>query len=326
MPSGIRALPSFVANAAAIVARLTGQRRQFAHEDALVRHVARGGAAVASRPTASMRRKFDIALETRHGHEVYTLAPRSGSPGGHVVYLHGGAYVNPISRWHWAFISRLADKLGMTFTVPLYPRAPAHDCAAASAFLLSVYRDLVAAHDAAGLVVMGDSAGGGLTMSLALQARTANLPGPAGLVLVSPWLDVAMSDPAQEEIERIDPLLMRPGLAAAGRWYAGAMAARDPRVSPIHGEIAGLPPTLLFCGTRDILLSDARRLVARAAAEGVHVEYHEAQGLMHVYPLMVFPESRRAQERIVSFVREAVAGGRSGGGNVSISPALRSAS
>jgi acetyl esterase/lipase len=324
--SGIRIVASALANIANVVVRLAGLRRQFAHEDALARHVARGGAAVASRPTASMRRKFDIALETRHGHEVYTLAPRSGSPSGHVVYLHGGAYVNPISRWHWAFIARLADRLGMTFTVPLYPRAPTHDCAAASAFLLSVYRDLVLAHDAAGLVVMGDSAGGGLTLSLALQARAANLPGPAGLVLVSPWLDVAMSDPAQEEIERIDPLLMRPGLAAAGRWYAGALPAHDPRVSPIHGELGGLPPTLLYCGTRDILLSDARRLVARAAAEGVDVEYHEAPGLMHVYPLMVFPESRRAQERIVGFVREAVAGGQSGSEDVSVSPALRSAS
>jgi acetyl esterase/lipase len=322
----MRVLPSFVANAAAIVARLTGQRRQFAHEDALARHVARGGAAVASRPTASMRRKFDITLETCHGHEVYTLAPRTQPSRGHVVYLHGGAYVNPISRWHWAFIARLVDKLGITFTVPLYPRAPQHDCVAASNFLLSVYRDLVASRDASDLVVMGDSAGGGLTMSLALQARAANLPAPAGLVLVSPWLDVAMSDPAQEEIERIDPLLMRPGLAAAGRWYAGALPAHDPRVSPIHGELGGLPPTLLFCGTRDILLSDARRLAARAAAEGVEVEYHEAPGLMHVYPLMVFPESRRAQERIVSFVREAIASGQSGSGDMSVSPALRSAS
>ncbi|NWG24127.1 MAG: alpha/beta hydrolase fold domain-containing protein, partial [Pseudorhodoplanes sp.] len=259
---GNERVPSFLANTANVVVRIAGLRRQFAHEDARARHVARGGARTPARPSAAMRRRFDIAVEARHGHEVYTVAPRSGSPGGHVVYLHGGAYVNPISRWHWAFIARLAERLGMTFTVPLYPRAPEHDCAAASAFLLSVYGDLVASRDASDLVVMGDSAGGGLSLSLATQARAAKLPAPAGLVLVSPWLDVAVSDPAQERIERLDPLLMRRGLAAAGRWYAGTMATHDPRVSPIHGDLAGLPPTLLFCGTRDILLSDARRLVA----------------------------------------------------------------
>jgi acetyl esterase/lipase len=303
-------MPSLLADVAAIVARLAGVRRQFAHEDALKRHVARGRAETPARPSASMRRKFDIALETRHGHEVYTLTPRSQASRGHVVYLHGGAYVNAISYWHWAFIARLADKLGMTFTVPLYPRAPEHDCAATSGFLLSVYRDLIAARDPSGLVVMGDSAGGGLTMSLAIQSASAGLPMPAGLVLVSPWLDVSTSDPVQREIERVDPLLMRAGLAAAGRWYAGEMETHDPRVSPIHGEIAGLPPTLLFCGTRDILISDARRLVARAAAEGVEVEYHEEPGLMHDYPLMVFPESRKARDRIVGFVRETIAADR----------------
>jgi acetyl esterase/lipase len=301
-------MPSLLADTAAIVAKLTGQRRQFAHEEALARHVARGGAEPPARPGALMRRSFDIVRETRHGHDVYTLTPRNAAPRGHIVYLHGGAYVNAISRWHWSFIARLAGKLGMGFTVPLYPRAPRHDCEAAGDFLLSVWRDLVADRDPSSLVVMGDSCGGGLSLSLAMQARAAGLPRPAGLVLVSPWLDVTASDPAQEEIEKTDPLLMRSGLAAAGRWYAGALAPHDPRVSPIHGEIEGLPPTLMFCGTRDILISDARRLAARAATEGAAVEFHEEPGLMHVYPLMVFPESRKAQGRIVQFVRDTVAG------------------
>jgi acetyl esterase/lipase len=259
-----------------------------------------------------MRRRFDIALERRHGHEVYTIAPRLGPAVGNVIYFHGGAYVEDIIRWHWRFIARMVNRLGMTFTVPLYPLAPEHDCAAASAFVLAVYRDLLAGHHASQLVIMGDSAGGGLTMSLAMQAISAGVPGPAGLVLVSPWLDVTTSDPVQQEIERSDPLLMRPGLKAAGRWYAGAMATDDPRVSPLYGRIAGLPRILVLCGTHDILLADARRLAERAAAEGVDVEYHEEPRLMHVYPLMPFPEARRAEDRIARFVREAIASAQAG--------------
>jgi acetyl esterase/lipase len=194
----------------------------------------------------------------------------------------------------------------MTFTVPLYPLAPEHDCAAASAVVLGAYRELLAHCEASQLVVMGDSAGGGLAMSVITQAIAAGLAKPAALVLLSPWLDVTMTDPTQKEIEKVDPLLVRPGPKAAGRWYAGAMSTADPRVSPLYGEIAGLPPILMFCGSRDILVADARRLAARAAAEGTDVEYHEEAGLMHAYPLLFFPESRKAQDRIVHFVRDAV--------------------
>jgi acetyl esterase/lipase len=154
---------------------------------------------------------------------------------------------------------------------------------------------------------MGDSAGGGLALSLTMQAIRAGLAKPAALVLLSPWLDVTMTDPAQEEIEKVDPLLVRAGPRAAGRWYAGAMSTTDPRVSPLYGDIAGLPPILMFCGTHDILVADARRLAARAAAEHADVEYHEEPGLMHVYPMLFFPESRKAQDRIAHFVRDAVA-------------------
>jgi acetyl esterase/lipase len=153
---------------------------------------------------------------------------------------------------------------------------------------------------------MGDSAGGGLTMSLAMQAVSAGVPRPAGLILLSPWLDVTTSDPIQRDIEKVDPLLMCQGLRVAGRWYAGALTTDDPRVSPLYGQITGLPPILLFCGTHDILVADARRLAKRAAAEGAEIEYHEEPRLMHVYPLMPFPESRRAQDTIVRFVQNAV--------------------
>jgi acetyl esterase/lipase len=254
-----------------------------------------------------MRRRLNISLRMQHGHEVYTVAPRSSPSAGNIIYLHGGAYVESIHRWHWRFVARMAQQLGLTFTVPLYPLAPEHNCAAVSAFTFSVYRDLLAASPGSPAVVMGDSAGGGIAMSLAMQADSAGLRKPAGLVLLSPWLDVTMSDPIQHEIERIDPLLMRPGLKAAGRWYAGDMAPDDPRVSPLHGAIAGLPPILMFCGSHDILVTDARNLARDAAAEGVRIEYHEEQGLMHVYPLMPFPESRKARDRIVSFVREITA-------------------
>jgi epsilon-lactone hydrolase len=303
-------MASLIAQATAFGVRLSRVGRRFADERALAEHLERGRVGPA-RPPAWMRRRFDISAKVHDGHEVFTVAPRAGRgdgdhAAGDVMYIHGGAYVQGIFRWHWYFIAAMAERLGMTFTVPLYPLAPEHDCAATSAAVLGVYREFLAHHDPSRLVIMGDSAGGGLAMSLAMQAISAGLAKPAALVLLSPWLDVTMTDPAQIELENVDPLLVRAGPKAAGRWYAGAMSTTDPRVSPLYGEIAGLPPILMFCGTHDILLTDAKRLAARAAAEGGDVEYHEEPGLMHVYPLLFFPESRKAQDRIVRFVRSAV--------------------
>jgi len=304
-------MASLIAQATAFGVRLARVGRQFTSERTLAEHLERGRVGPV-RPPAWMRRRFDISSKMRNGYEVFTVAPRSrrrrnDPAAGHVMYIHGGAYVEGIFRWQWHFVGWMAERLGTTFTVPLYPLAPEHDCAAASAVVLGVYRELLAHDDPSRLVVMGDSAGGGLAMSLAIQAISAGLAKPAALVLVSPWLDVTMTDPAQIEIEKVDPLLLRAGAKAAGRWYAGAMSTTDPRVSPLYGEIASLPPILMFCGTHDILLTDARRLAKRAAAEGTAVEYHEEPGLMHVYPLLFFPESRKARDRITQFVRGAVA-------------------
>jgi monoterpene epsilon-lactone hydrolase len=263
-------MASLIAQATAFAVRIARIGGRFADERTLADYIKHHRAGPA-RPSAAMRRRFDISVKQCNGCEIYTVAPRAARSTGSVLYVHGGAYVQSILWWHWRFIAHMAGRLGMTFTVPLYPLAPEHDCAAASAVVLDVYGEFLARGEASQPVVMGDSAGGGLALSLTMQAIRAGLARPAG------------------------------------RWYAGAMSTTDPRVSPLYGDIAGLPPILMFCGTHDILVADARRLAARAAAEHADVEYYEEPGLMHVYPMLFFPESHKAQDRMAHFVRDAVA-------------------
>ena len=300
-------MASLISQATALALRLSGMPRKFASETALAKQVIRDRAKEPARPSRSMQRRFDITLQQRHGHEVYTVKPKAKQSAGTVIYLHGGAYVADIVQEHWRFIARMADRLGMTFIVPLYPLAPENECLGVISFVLGVYRDVLASQDPSRPILMGDSAGGGLALSLAMQVVSTELPKPAGLVLISPWLDVTMTAAMQEEIEKVDPMLMRPGVRAAGLWYAGALSAKDPRVSPLFGELVGLPPILMFCGTHDILVADARRLALRAEVEGADVEYQEEPRLMHVYPLLLFPESRKAQEEIERFISKITA-------------------
>jgi epsilon-lactone hydrolase len=309
-------MTSLLARASAFGIRALRIGSPYVSEEALARHIEHNRIGPVPPPRA-MRRRVEVSSRLFHGREVFTVGPkpggrpqiRAGQPGqvlsGHVLYLHGGAFVEGIFWWHWYFIGRMVERLGMTFTVPLYPLAPEHDAATIGAFTLDLYRELLMDRPEP-LVVMGDSAGGGLTVALIQQVVASRLRAPAAQVLLSPWLDLTMTDPAQEALLRVDPLLSRAGPEAAGRWYAGAWATTDPRVSPMFGDIAALPRTLLICGTHDILLSDARRFRALAGAVGVPVEYHEEDGLIHAYPLLFFPESRKARDRIMHFVNGAV--------------------
>jgi monoterpene epsilon-lactone hydrolase len=307
-------MTSLVARASAFGTRLLRIGSPYVSEEALARHIKHNRVGPV-RPPRAMRRRFDVSSRLYRGCEVFTVGPKPvGKPGrwrndhpaqrGQVLYLHGGAFVEGIFFWHWYFIARMVGRLGMTFTVPLYPLAPEHDCSTIGAFALDLYAQLVA-NRSEPWVIMGDSAGGALATALTQQAGAAGLARPAALVLLSPWLDLTMTDPAQAALEKVDPLLSRAGPEAAGRWYAGAWPTTDPRVSPMFGEVAALPRTLMFCGSHDILVADARRFTALARAAGASVEYHEEEGLLHAYPLLFFPESRKARDRIMHFVIRA---------------------
>ena len=215
---------------------------------------------------------------------------------GQIFYLPGGGYVNPPAFLHWWFIARLVKTLGVACTVPLYPLAPDHQCDEGIGFAAEAWRRLAGEHGAQNLLVMGDSAGGGLALAMLQQTRAI----PAGLILNAPWLDASVSDPSQIEIERHEWLLNRFTLRTWGQWWAGPRDLRDPMVSPLFGDLSELPPTLLLCGSADILVADARRLAAAAPGK---VRYVEEEGLMHVYPLLpFFPETRRAWLEIERFV------------------------
>ena len=113
-------MASLIARATAFAVRLARVGSQFADERALAEHI-RHHRVGPARPSAAMRRRLDISSKTLNGYEVYTVAPRAGRSAGRVMYIHGGAYVEGIFRWHWYFIATMAERLGMTFTVPLYP-------------------------------------------------------------------------------------------------------------------------------------------------------------------------------------------------------------
>lgn len=266
-------------------------RRKFTSEDSGRRTLARPKGP--SAPPPSLRQRFPVTVSDQHQFPVYEVKAGGAAV---VIYLHGGAYTSEIVGQHWSLISYIAGETGCDVHVPIYGLAPAHDGLAALEFVRAVI-----AAETRPVYLAGDSAGGGLAL-LAAQHES----GIAGLTLLAPWLDLAMDNPGIEAIEPYDPWLARPGLRPIADAWANGLDLRDPRVSPIHGDLTGLPPLQLIVGTRDITLADCRTLRDRLPA-GTALTYHEEPGALHVYPLLPVPEARPGRRMIVDHITSVVA-------------------
>ena len=222
--------------------------------------------------------------------------------GGVLVFLHGGACVYPLVEGQWGIVEGLIDRTGLPVIIPDYPLAPKH--AATDAFdVAQPIIDEVQA-EFGRVILFGDSAGGGLAISLAMQRRDAGARQVDGLVLYAPWVDVTMTNPAITDVQRLDKILRVPGLAWAGRAWAGDLDPADPRVSPLYGDLSALPPMLIFQGDADILGPDTIEFARKAARAGVDVRLRVEPGGFHVYVLSVpfIPEAVAALDRSARFV------------------------
>lgn len=235
------------------------------------------------------------------GFRVFDLRAEGVTPTRTVLYLHGGGYVGEIDRFHWRYVAALARATGSRVVVPAYPLAPRHTWREVHPPLLRLFEEL-AIESPRGVTLMGDSAGGGLALALAEQLARRPGPQPREVVLVAPWVDLAGTTPGTAEAAAADPWLKLSKLRLYGSWWAGQDDVERPEVSPLHGDLAGLPRMLVLCGTRDLLLPQVRELVRRAAAAGVEVHYREERDLLHVYPVLPVPEAREALRQVVDFL------------------------
>lgn len=251
-------------------------------------------------PSALHRR---TSTRTIGGFDVATVAPDAAAPKAWrgsvaVLYLHGGAFIHGIAAQHWRLAAEIADRTGKDVHVPFYGLAPRHDVGEARQFLRAVVTELAGAGP---VHVAGDSAGGALALLLAqMYARQNEV---SGLTLIAPLLDLTLDNPEVASIEPSDPWLSRAGVMPAIRSWAGGRALHDPTASPLHGNLVGLPPTLVLVGSRDICLPDCRRL-RRDAPPSWDLTLHVENGSPHVYPLLPTPEARAARSRLVRHVQQ----------------------
>lgn len=248
-----------------------------------------------------------IGSVQRHGVATEVITPKAGASDQVVYFLHGGGYVLCTPQTHRPLTARLALALNATTYVPDYRLAPEHPFPAALDDALAGYEALLAQGIAADkIVMMGDSAGGGLALATALAIRDRGLPLPRQLVLISPWTDLTQSGASIALKAGVDAVLSEAWLKAKIRDYAGNTPVDHPLVSPLFADLRGLPPTLVQVGTEEVLFSDSERLAERAGAAGWPLQLQVYEGLWHDFQLFaaVLPEAAEAVAEIVAFVRQ----------------------
>lgn len=251
-------------------------------------------------PPPRVAKAFDVRRSEVSGMPVFELRVPGSTPVRTVLYLHGGGFVSGPDRLHWRHAARLARRLGVRVVLPAYPLTPTHTWKDATPPLVDLFEQL-AVESPHGVVLMGDSAGGGLAMLLAQQVARRPGPQPTHLVMFAPWVDLTGETPGTEEAARRDPWLNLTKLRIYGSWW-GAGDPPDQEASPLANDVVGMPPTLLFCGTRDLLHPQSLALVAAARDAGVRLTYVEGAGLLHAYPILPIPEARAAFDRVEAFL------------------------
>ncbi|TDJ30758.1 MAG: alpha/beta hydrolase [Gammaproteobacteria bacterium] len=225
-----------------------------------------------------------------------------------VLYLHGGGYVMGSLDTHQELMGRISRQLNVTVYGVDYRLAPEHPWPAA-------VDDAVAAWDwlrASGItsdqaVVAGDSAGGGLSVALLMALREQDKPMPAGAVLFSPWSDLTGSGESIASRAEADPMIGPDMLKPMAARYHGDNPADLPSISPLFGDLAGLPPLLIQVGDAEILLDDSTRLHERAQAAGTSSTLHVFEEAFHVFQIMpTLPEAAEALEEMAEFCERVV--------------------
>jgi acetyl esterase/lipase len=195
-----------------------------------------------------------------------------------VIEVHGGALITGGGDLAWMMTAGKAISRNATTWVPDYRMPPLHPYPAALDDCLAVYRHALADHPPTRIIISGVSAGANLAAALALRAKDEGLPMPAALVLLTPQVDLTESGDSCQTNHGIDTL---PQLITTNRLYANGHDLAHPYLSPLFGDLTGLPPTFLQAGTRDLFLSNAVRMHRRLLAAGVEVELHIFEAMPH---------------------------------------------
>lgn len=231
------------------------------------------------------------------------------------VMLHGGGFVMGSAKGYRAFAAEISGVTGARVFVPEYRLAPEHPFPAGMEDACSVLDAAIGEVGPESCFAIGDSAGGGLVISSLWERHRTGKPLPACIVLVSALIDLTVSNPSFQERASVDPICAQAGTRRNASYYLDGKGPEEaPAAFPMLLELGWLPPSLVLVGGAEVLRDDSHNLAVKLEREGAHVEYHEYEAMVHVWPLFssFLPEGQQALEEIRAFVSAQTSEQKSG--------------
>lgn len=235
---------------------------------------------------------------------VTELAPeKAAATNSLLLYLPGGAFVYGPTDLNWKAVVRLVKSTATAAWVVDYPKAPEAKIQEIAATVNKVYAEAVKKYPSSNIILMGDSVGGNLLLSLVQRLIIAGETLPNKLIAICPVLDASMTNPEIQDIDKSDPILSTPGVLSAKKMCAGETSLKDPLISPLYGSFNGFPQTSIFIGENDIMRPDQQLAVEKMQAANVDVQVFEGKGMPHIWPLLPLMSDAKAAlaqiERII---------------------------
>ncbi len=223
--------------------------------------------------------KYNYKEEKFMGRNIYIISPKEKASNLKILYIHGGSYVGELEKIHWEFFKDIIDDTNASIIVPDYPLAPANTYKEVFKMMEPFYKEIIEEVGSERLIVMGDSAGGGLSLALCEKLSQENVQMPRELILISPWLDVRLENPEIDKVD--DPVLNKSLLSISGKSYAGKDGMDSYLVNPIIGPTDKLGNITIITGTRDMLYPDCKRFAEKLS----NVNYIEIKDAIHNFIL-----------------------------------------
>ncbi len=226
-----------------------------------------------------------------------------------IIYLHGGSYCVGAIATYRAFSGGIALASGIPVLTVGYRLAPENPYPAALDDTVAIYRELLSkGYKAKDIVLMGDSAGGGLCLAAAMYLRDNSEPLPAAIALISPWTDLTMSSESCNKLASKDPICYVEFEKKCALAYAGGKDLTDPYISPLYGSFKALPPIIIQCGTVDIGADDFLKTYEKAIADGADVTFRIWKGMFHNFTIFCenTPEGMQSFLEIISWIKQHI--------------------
>lgn len=249
----------------------------------------------------------DVSIEEQNleGINSEWLKPVGANPEKVIMYVHGGGYVSGSCNDHRAIVSKFTKYTGVTALLFEYRLAPENPFPAALDDSVKVYQWLLSlGFLPENIVIAGESAGGGLCLATLLALKERKVVLPAAAVAISPWTDLTCSSDSYKTKNKVSPAPLDSWLVFS-KHYIGNNNADLSLISPLFGDLEGLPPIFINAGVDDELFEDGEKFSLKARKAGVEVTFKPGVGMIHCYPLLspMFPEATQAMNEIVEFIR-----------------------